>query len=79
MYLNQIFYGNRSYGVEAAAQTYFHKPAAELNLAEASLLAGIPQQPTHFNPGSLSRERASPAKICPRPDGQLGYVTRAGA
>jgi membrane peptidoglycan carboxypeptidase len=50
MYLNQIFYGNRSYGIEAAAQTYFHKPAAELNLSEASLLAGIPQQPTNFNP-----------------------------
>src|SRR5918999_4705539 len=46
MYLNQIFYGNRSYGIEAAAQTYFHKSAAELNLSEAALLAGIPQQPT---------------------------------
>ena len=50
MYLNQIFYGNRSYGIEAAAQTYFHKSAAELNISEAALLAGIPQQPTWFNP-----------------------------
>ena len=59
MYLNQIFYGNRSYGIEAAAQTYFHKSAAELNLSEASLLAGIPQQPTNFNPALYPGERAS--------------------
>ncbi|HEU5434105.1 MAG TPA: biosynthetic peptidoglycan transglycosylase, partial [Thermomicrobiales bacterium] len=50
MYVNQIFYGNRSYGVEAAAETYFHKPASDLTLSEATLLAGIPQQPTNFNP-----------------------------
>jgi len=50
MYVNQIFYGNRSYGIEAAAQTYFHKSAADLNISEAALLAGIPQQPTWFNP-----------------------------
>jgi membrane peptidoglycan carboxypeptidase len=42
MYLNAIFYGNLSYGVEAAAQTYFHKHASDLTLTEASMLAGIP-------------------------------------
>ena len=61
MYLNQIFYGNRSYGIEAAAQTYFHKSAKDLDLAEASLLAGIPQQPTRFNP-SLGAENLAAAK-----------------
>ena len=50
MYLNQIFYGQRSYGIEAASQTYFQKHASELNLAEASLLAGLPQAPSFYDP-----------------------------
>ena len=49
-YLNRVFYGNRSYGVEAAAETYFGKPASRLSLAEASLLAGLPQAPTELDP-----------------------------
>ncbi|MEZ4499559.1 MAG: transglycosylase domain-containing protein [Thermomicrobiales bacterium] len=50
MYLNQIFYGQRSYGIEAAAQTFFQKHASELTLAEASLLAGLPQAPSFYDP-----------------------------
>jgi penicillin-binding protein 1C len=50
LYLNQMYYGGLSYGVEAAAQTYFGKPAAELGLAEAALIAGIPQAPAIYNP-----------------------------
>jgi penicillin-binding protein 1C len=50
MYLNMINYGNLAYGPEAAARTYFGKSAADLTLAEASLLAGLPQQPAYFNP-----------------------------
>ena len=50
IYLNHIFYGNLAYGVEAAAQTYFGKHARELSLAEASLLAGIPQYPGQYDP-----------------------------
>ncbi len=50
MYLNMIFYGQRSYGIEAAAQTFFSKHASELNLAEASLLAGLPQAPSFYDP-----------------------------
>ncbi|HVS05008.1 MAG TPA: transglycosylase domain-containing protein [Candidatus Dormibacteraeota bacterium] len=61
-YLNRIYYGNRSYGVEAAAQTYFGKSASQLSLAEASLLAGLPQAPTELDPitnfsGSKARQR----------------------
>lgn len=52
IYLNHIFYGNLAYGVEAAAQTYFGKPASDLDLAEASLLAGIPQAPAVYDPYS---------------------------
>ncbi len=50
LYLNEIYYGNRSYGIEAAAQTYFRKSAEDLNLAEASLLAGLPQAPALWDP-----------------------------
>src|SRR5947208_1474371 len=51
-YLNRIYYGNQAYGVEAASQTYFGKPAGQLTLAEASLLAGLPQAPTELDPYS---------------------------
>ncbi len=50
MYLNQISYADRYIGVEAAAQGYFHKDAADLTLAEAATLAGIPQFPTKYHP-----------------------------
>ena len=45
LYLNESFYANRAYGIEAAAETYFNKTADQLNLAEASFLAGLPQAP----------------------------------
>src|SRR5438270_8654682 len=50
MYLNTIFYGNQSFGVEAAAQTYFGTSARNLDLAQASFLAGLPQAPSYNNP-----------------------------
>jgi membrane peptidoglycan carboxypeptidase len=50
MYLNLANYGQLAYGPEAAAQVYFGKPASELTMAEATLLAGIPQQPANLNP-----------------------------
>ncbi len=50
MYLNEIYYGNLAYGIEAASQTYFGKSATELSLAEASLLAGLPQSPVELDP-----------------------------
>jgi penicillin-binding protein 1A len=49
-YINQVFYGNRAYGIEAAAQTYFSKKAKHLTLPEAALLAGLPQAPSVFDP-----------------------------
>lgn len=50
MYLNQAYFGTRAYGIEAAAQTYFGKPANELSLAEAALLAGLQKAPTMYSP-----------------------------
>jgi len=50
LYLNEIYYGHQAYGAEAAAQTYFAKPAKDLDVAEAALLAGIPNAPSEFDP-----------------------------
>ena len=44
IYLNEIYYGNLAYGIEAAAETYFGNSAADLTLAEAALLAGLPRR-----------------------------------
>ena len=49
-YLNQVFFGNQAYGIEAAAQTYFSKRARDLTLREAALLAGLTQAPSVHNP-----------------------------
>ena len=49
LYLNEIYYGNLSYGIEAAAETYFHTTAGQLTLAQASFLAGLPQAPAVYD------------------------------
>lgn len=58
MYLNQIPYGGTAYGVEAASQTYFGKSAKDLTLAQAALLAGLPQSPTYYSPFGAHPEYA---------------------
>ncbi|MFN3543359.1 MAG: penicillin-binding protein 1A [Thiobacillus sp.] len=50
LYINQIFLGQRAYGFEAAARTYFGKPMSELTLAEFAMLAGLPKAPSRYNP-----------------------------
>lgn len=51
-YLNEIYFGQRSYGVAAAAEVYFGKTLGELSVAEAAMLAGLPKSPSRFNPVS---------------------------
>jgi penicillin-binding protein 1A len=50
LYINQIFLGQRAYGFEVAAQTYFGKPLGELSVAEIAMLAGLPKGPAILNP-----------------------------
>ena len=58
IYMNQIYLGNRSYGFAAAAETYFGKPLQDISLAEAAMLAGLPQAPSANNPiSNLPRAR----------------------
>ncbi|RMF52331.1 MAG: hypothetical protein D6749_05195 [Chloroflexota bacterium] len=60
-YLNTVYYGNLAYGVEAAAQTYFRKSAKDLNLAEASFLAGLVQAPATYDPAIRPPQGQDPA------------------
>ena len=57
MYLNYISYGGTAVGIEAAANKYFDKSAKDLTIAEASLLAGLPQSPTTYSPFGSNPER----------------------
>jgi 1A family penicillin-binding protein len=72
LYLNEIYYGNLAYGAEAAAQTYFSKPAADLTLAEASLLAGLPQAPALYDPFT------DPERVLQRQAVVLGLMVQEG-
>lgn len=58
MYLNNIPYGGTAWGVQSASQKFFGKSVADLNLAEASFLAGLPSAPTSFSPFNGGNERA---------------------
>ena len=49
-YINRIFLGNRSYGIEAAANTYFNKNLSELSISESATIAAIAQLPSRINP-----------------------------
>ncbi|MBW2258613.1 MAG: transglycosylase domain-containing protein [Deltaproteobacteria bacterium] len=60
LYLNEIYLGSGAYGVEAASRVYFAKSVADLSVAEAALLAGLPQRPSDYSPHrhwSKARER----------------------
>ncbi len=76
MYLNQIPYGSNAYGIEAASQTFFGKSASNLSLSECSMLAAIPQAPTHYSPyGSYTDElRTRQAWVLDRMV-NLGYIS----
>ena len=52
LYLNRVFFGSSAYGVEAASETYFDKPASALTLPEAALLAALPKAPSRLSPAA---------------------------
>jgi penicillin-binding protein 1A len=82
LYLNRIFLGQRAYGVGAAAEVYFDKSAAELDLAEAALIAGLPRSPSRDNPvASIERARGRRAYVLRRmlETGRIDAVARDAA
>ena len=70
-YLNGAFYGSNAYGVEAAAQTYFSRPARRLALVQAAMIAGLPQAPSRFDPArhpaAATRRRSQCWRRCGTP------------
>ena len=77
LYLNRIFLGQRAYGVGAAAQVYFEKRPADLTLAEAALIAGLPRSPSLDNPvASVERAAARRAYVLRRMV-ETGKITEA--
>ncbi|HEX2924242.1 MAG TPA: transglycosylase domain-containing protein, partial [Chloroflexota bacterium] len=79
MYLNEIYYGHLSYGIEAAAETYFGRHASDLTLAEASMLAGLPQAPSQYDPlVNFDTAKERQAHVLDRMVNQ-GYITEADA
>ena len=78
LYLNESPYGGRRNGVESAAQTYFGKSAKDLNLAEASLLAAIPQNPSVYNPynADYNRSLLERRQLVLDAMAEQGYITK---
>ncbi len=79
LYLNKIFFGQRSYGVAAAAQTYYGKSLDQLTVAEAATLAGIPQAPSLYNPIIHPHLAAARRRYVLRRMLDLGYIDAAAA
>jgi penicillin-binding protein 1A len=72
LYANHIFLGANAYGVEAGAETYFGKPAKDLTIGEAALLAGVPKAPSEYSP------TANPVRAKERRDLVLDLMAKNG-
>ncbi len=75
MYLNNIYWGHNNYGVQTAAESYFNKPAAKLNLAEGAMMAGLVQAPESYSPiinYKVAKERQAVVLARMR---ELGWIT----
>ena len=77
IYLNEIFLGANSYGVESAARTYFGKHVNELSLAECAVLAGLPQAPSRYNPFLHPRSARLREEYVLGEMLELGWITQA--
>ncbi|MDQ3555213.1 MAG: PBP1A family penicillin-binding protein, partial [Gemmatimonadota bacterium] len=79
LYMNHIYLGDGAYGVEAAAQTYFGKPASELSLAEAALLGGLPKAPSQLNPREDMEAAEQRRNLVLQQMAEAGFITAAQA
>jgi penicillin-binding protein 1A len=77
LYLNRVNFGGGAYGIEAAAQRYFDKPASSLTLGEAALLAAEMKGPSRYNPAANSVRAAKRATIVLNEMASQGFITTA--
>jgi penicillin-binding protein 1A len=79
LYLNRVYFGSGAYGVEAAAQKYFGKPAREVKVAEAAMLAGLVKSPSRLAPSRNPDGAARRAQAVLAAMTELGFVTETMA
>jgi penicillin-binding protein 1A len=77
LYLNRVNFGGGAYGIEAASQRYFNKPAAKLTLGEAALLAATMKGPSRYNPAANSERAAKRATVVLNAMVATGAITAA--
>ncbi|MEA5511874.1 penicillin-binding protein 1A [Crocosphaera sp. UHCC 0190] len=75
MYLNNIYWGHNNYGAQTAAQSYFNKPASKLNLAEASMMAGLIQAPENYSPFTDYQKAKERQAVVLSRMADLGWIT----
>ncbi|MDR3281674.1 MAG: penicillin-binding protein 1A [Endomicrobium sp.] len=75
-YVNQIYFGNGAYGVQAAARIYFNKNTKDLNLAECATLAAIPKSPNYYNPFKNTKASLTRRNLVLLKMKKLGYITK---
>ena len=79
LYLNQIYFGHGAYGVQNASQTYFKKSVDQITLAEAAILAGLPQAPSRYSPVSNPQRAKERQLYVLKRMGDVGFVPKADA
>lgn len=79
LYLNQIYFGQSAYGVENAAQTYFHKPVQNLELGEMAMLAGLPKAPTAYSPVTNPKRAKERQVYVLRRMAEVGFISKEDA
>ena len=77
LFLNKMFFGQRAYGVSAAAQVYFNKPLEDLSIAEAATLAGVLPAPSRYNPVRSAEEATKRRGYVLGRMLDIGYIDRA--
>ena len=77
LYLNRTFYGNRTFGVEAASKAYFGKSVKDLNLSQCAMIAGLPARPSGYAPTKSMELATKRRDVVLRRMKKLGYITDA--
>ncbi|MDZ4374038.1 MAG: penicillin-binding protein 1A, partial [Phenylobacterium sp.] len=75
LYLNRVYFGAGAYGIEAASQRYFGKPAAQLTLGESALLAGLMKGPSRYSPMASTDRAAQRATLVLNAMEEAGFIT----
>ncbi|MET0274197.1 MAG: PBP1A family penicillin-binding protein [Phenylobacterium sp.] len=75
LYLSRVYFGGGAYGIEAASQRYFNKPAAKLSIREAAVLAGVLKSPTNYNPADNPERSAERTRLVLDAMAQTGAIT----